>query len=130
MQKIHTYLMFDGKAEEAMNFYLSLFEDSKVLSIARYGPEGPGKEGSVIHAVFTLNGQEYMCMDSSVKHEFTFTPSISLFVNCASEEEIDTLYGKLIEGGVAMMPLGNHGFSRKFGWLEDRFGVAWQLNQA
>lgn len=113
-----------------MNFYISLFENSKVLSIARYGPEGPGEEGKVIHATFTLNGQEYMCIDSNIKHDFTFTPAISLYVDCSTEEEIDTLYGKLVEGGGPLMPLGSYGFSRKFGWLSDRYGVSWQLKLA
>ncbi|MCR2807237.1 VOC family protein [Paenibacillus soyae] len=130
MQKIHTFLMFDGQAEEAMNFYVSLFPNSEVLTLAHYGPEGPGAEGTVMHAAFTLNGQEYMCIDSNIKHDFTFTPAISLYVNCSSEEEIDTLYAKLAEGGGALMPLGSYGFSRKFGWVVDRFGVAWQLNFA
>ncbi|REK69249.1 VOC family protein [Paenibacillus paeoniae] len=130
MEKICTFLMFEGQAEEAMTFYVSLFENSEVLSIARYGPEGPGEEGKVIHASFTLNGQTYMCIDSNLKHDFTFTPAISLYVNCSSEEEIDSLYAKLEEGGGALMPLGAYGFSRKFGWVADRFGVTWQLNLA
>ncbi|MHA6481519.1 VOC family protein [Paenibacillus sp. strain BS8-2] len=130
MQKINTFLMFDGQAEEAMNFYVSLFEDSEVVSIAKYGPEGPGKEGSVIHASFTLKGQTYMCIDSNIKHDFTFTPAISLYVHCDSEEEIETLYGKIGEGGGPLMPLGEYGFSKKFAWVADRFGVTWQLNLA
>lgn len=128
MQKIQTFLMFEGNAEEAMNFYVSLFDDSEVLSIARYGPEGPGKEGSVVQASFTLNGISYMCIDSHVKHEFSFTPAISIYVQCESEEEIERLYGKLTDGGGTLMPLGNYGFSRKFGWVSDRYGVTWQLN--
>lgn len=130
MQKINTLLMFDGQAEEAMNFYVSLFENSEVVHISKYGPEGPGKEGSVMHAAFTLKGQTHMCMDSSVKHEFTFTPAISLYVHCDSEAEIEMLYGKLSDGGGPLMPLGDHGFSKKFAWVADRFGVTWQLNLA
>ncbi|MDF2835030.1 MAG: hypothetical protein K0Q63_670 [Paenibacillus sp.] len=130
MQKICTFLMFDGQAEEAMNYYVSLFDDSEVVSIAKYGPEGPGNEGSVMHASFTLKGQTYMCIDSNIKHDFTFTPAISIYVHCESEEEIDTLYGKLAEGGGPLMPLGDYGFSKKFAWVGDRFGVTWQLNLA
>ncbi|WP_214627162.1 VOC family protein [Paenibacillus agaridevorans] len=130
MQKINTFLMFEGQAEEAMNFYISLFEDSEVLSMTKYGPEGPGREGSIIHASFALKGQTYMCIDSHVKHDFTFTPAISLYVHCESEEEIDTLYGKLSDGGGPLMPLGDYGFSKKFAWVADRFGVTWQLNLA
>ena len=95
-----------------------------------YGAEGPGPEGSVQHAVFTLAGQRYMAIDSPIAHGFAFTPAMSLWVDCESEEEIDRLYSALAEGGGELMALGNHGFSRKFGWVNDRFGVSWQLNLA
>jgi predicted 3-demethylubiquinone-9 3-methyltransferase (glyoxalase superfamily) len=122
------FLMFEGKAEEAMNLYVSAIPDSKVADIKRYGPEGPGAEGSVMIARFTLAGLPVFCIDSSVKHAFTFTPSNSLFVTCASEEELDRIAGVLADGGKWLMPIGNYGFSRKFGWLNDRYGVSWQLN--
>jgi predicted 3-demethylubiquinone-9 3-methyltransferase (glyoxalase superfamily) len=128
--KITTFLMFEGQAEEAMTFYTSLFDDSEIVGITKYGPDGPGgpeAEGTVQHALFTLKGQQYMAIDS-FGHEFTFTPSISLFVQCDSEEELETLYEKLSEGGEVLMPLNNYGFSTKFGWVNDRFGVSWQLN--
>jgi predicted 3-demethylubiquinone-9 3-methyltransferase (glyoxalase superfamily) len=128
--KITTFLMFEGQAEEAMTFYTSLFDDSEIVRITKYGPDGPGgpeAEGTVQHALFTLKGQQYMAIDS-FGHEFTFTPSISLFVQCDSEEELETLYEKLSEGGEVLMPLNNYGFSTKFGWVNDRFGVSWQLN--
>lgn len=129
MDKVIPFLMFqDGKAEEAMNFYTSLIEDSAITSMKRYGANEPGKEGTVFQATFSLKGQEFMCIDSSVKHAFTFTPAFSIYVVCDSEEEIDELFGKLNEGGQALMPLGNYGFSKKFGWLNDRFGVSWQIN--
>ena len=128
MSKVKTFLMFEGKAEEAINFYTSLIENSEIISMSKYGPEGPGAEGSVMLAVFTLDGQKYMAIDSPNKHEFTFTPSISLFVTCKSEEEMNSLWQKLSEGGKQMMPLDNYGFSKKFGWTSDRFGVSWQLN--
>ena len=118
----------EGNAEEAMNFYTSIFEDSRITSIVRYGANQAGPEGTVLQATFTLNGQEFMCIDSHVKHQFSFTPSFSSFVTCSSEEELDHLYEKLIEGGQALMPLNNYGFSKKFGWVNDRFGVSWQLN--
>lgn len=130
-QKITTFLMFqDGRAEEAVRFYISLFDNAGIVRMTTYGPEGPGPEGSVQHAIFTLAGQQYMAIDSFVQHAFTFTPSISLWVECDSEEEIDRLYGTLAEGGGELMALGDHGFSRKFGWVNDRFGVSWQLNLA
>jgi predicted 3-demethylubiquinone-9 3-methyltransferase (glyoxalase superfamily) len=128
MQKIKTFLMFEGRCEQAMNFYVSLFSDAAITSISRYDAEGPGAEGSVMQATFTLAGQTYMCIDSPVKHDFTFTPAMSLFVDCADEAELDALFGKLSQGGQVLMPPGNYGFSRKFGWLADKFGVSWQLN--
>jgi len=127
-QKITTFLMFEGNAEEAMAFYLSLFDDAEVISINRYGADGPGTEGSVQQATFTLAGQPFMCIDSPMKHGFTFTPAMSLFVQCADEAELDRLYAALAERGAELMPLGNYGFSAKFGWVNDRFGVSWQLN--
>jgi predicted 3-demethylubiquinone-9 3-methyltransferase (glyoxalase superfamily) len=127
-QKITTFLMFEGNAEEAMAFYLSLFDDAEIISVTRYGADGPGADGSVQHASFSLAGQRFMCIDSPMKHDFTFTPSMSLFVQCESEAELDRLYAALAEQGTELMPLGEYGFSARFGWVNDRFGVSWQLN--
>lgn len=120
--------MFTGKAEEAMNFYVSLFPDAQVVNITRYGPDGPGPEGSVIRADFILAGQRVTCIDSPSPHDFTFTPSFSFFVDCANEEELDVFFAQLSKDGGVMMPLDDYGFSRKFAWVADRFGVSWQLN--
>jgi predicted 3-demethylubiquinone-9 3-methyltransferase (glyoxalase superfamily) len=129
MSKITPFLMFqDGKAEKAMNFYTSLIEDSEIKRIVRYGANQAGDEGTVMQAVFSLKGQDFMCIDSNVKHQFSFTPSFSIYVTCDTEEEINNLYQKLIDGGQALMPISDYGFSKKFGWLNDRFGVSWQLN--
>lgn len=130
MQKLTTFLMFAGQAEEAMNFYISLFENSKVLSITRYGLGEAGAEGSVMHATFTLNGQEFMCIDSNIEHGFTFTPAMSIYIKCESEAEIDRLYDALSNAGQVLMPLDRYPFSEKFAWLADRFGVSWQLSLA
>jgi predicted 3-demethylubiquinone-9 3-methyltransferase (glyoxalase superfamily) len=127
-QKIKTFLMFDGRCEEAMTFYVSLFRDAAVTNIRRCGPGGAGTEGSVMQASFTVNGQTFMCLDSPAKRGFTFTPAMSLFVDCADEAEIDELFARLSEGGQIFIPLGKYPFSRKFSWLSDRFGVSWQLN--
>ena len=124
---ITTFLMFDGKAEEAMNSYVRLFKNSSVVSVQRYGPGEPGAEGSVKQAKFSLNGREFMCIDSS-GHNFSFTPAMSLFVDVNDEAELDALFLALSVGGQVLMPLGNYPFSRKFGWLADKFGVSWQLN--
>lgn len=130
MEKVTPFLMFQGaKAEEAMNYYTSLIEDSEITSIVRYGANNPGgDEGTVMQATFTLKGQEFMCFDSNIKHQFDFTPSFSIFLTCSSEEELDTLYQELMQDGQALMPIGDYGFSKKFGWINDRFGVSWQLN--
>ena len=129
-QKITTFLMFEGKAEEAVTFYMSLFPDAQFVAIERYGADGPGPEGSVQHATFTLAGQEFMVSDSFVKHQFTFTRRVWLSFDCASVWFIDRLYKALSEGGGELMPLGDYGFSKKFGWVNDRFGVSWQLTLA
>ncbi len=132
MQKTTTFLLFVGKqygkAEEAINFYTSLFKNSRIINIARSGPGQGEPEGTVQHAVFSLDGQEYMAMESNGDHHFTFTPAMSIFVRCETEEEIDRLYEKLSEGGAVMMELNQYPFSKKFGWVQDRFGVSWQLN--
>ena len=123
-------LMFDGDAETAMALYVSLFPDSRIDEVTRYGAEGPGREGSVMRARFTVAGQALACIDSPVKHAFGFTPALSLFVECQDEAEIERVFAALLEGGNELMPLGDYGFSRRFGWLNDRYGVSWQLNLA
>ena len=124
---ITTFLMFEGRAEEAMTFYVSLFEGGQITTLERYGAGQAGKEGSVMRATFTIAGRSFMCTDSPVHHAFTFTPAMSLFVDCASEPEIDALFARLADGGAILMPLANYPFARKFGWVADRFGVSWQL---
>jgi predicted 3-demethylubiquinone-9 3-methyltransferase (glyoxalase superfamily) len=127
---IRPSMMFEGKAEEAMNFYVRLFPGSEVLDVVRYGPDGPGAPGSVMKATFRIAGQTLLCNDSIVKHDFTFTPAISLFVDCQSENDIRRFLVALADGGTVLMPLAHYGFSRLFTWVRDRFGVAWQLNLA
>jgi predicted 3-demethylubiquinone-9 3-methyltransferase (glyoxalase superfamily) len=128
MQQVTTLLMFTGRAEEAMSLYTSLFKRSKIISVTRYGANEAGAEGTVQHATFTLNDQEFMCIDSNVEHAFTFTPSISLYVRCQTEDEIERVFATLSQDGQVFMPLDQYPFSKKFGWLSDRFGVSWQLS--
>lgn len=132
MQRIATALMFVGpqygRAEEAMRLYVSLFEQSRILEIERFG-EGEA-EPRVKRGRFMLAGAEYAAMDSGGEHQFGFTPAISLFVDCDSEEQLDGAFAELSEGGNVLMPLQAYPFSRRFGWVEDRFGVSWQLNLA
>lgn len=128
-QQITTFLTFqENNAEQAMNFYVSLFDNSRIIEVQRYGRSGPGKEGSIIKAVFELNGIQFICSDSFIKHAWTFTPAVSNWVECGNEEELQRLFTKLSEKGYVMMPLNNYGFSKKFGWTADQFGISWQLN--
>jgi len=128
--KTFPFLMYEGHAEEAMNLYTSVFDQSEILSISRYGKDEAGKEGSVQLATFSVKGQVVMCIDSMIKHEFTFTPAISLYVNCDSAEEVDRAFQQLSEGGEVLMPLAEYPFSQRFGWVQDKFGVSWQLSLA
>ena len=127
-EQVTPFLMFTGDAEQAMELYTSLIDDARVLTLTRHGADGPGVEGTVQQATFSLAGQVFRCFDSPPVHDFTFTPSLSLFVDFASEEELDRLFAGLSDGGAVLMPLGDYGFSRRFGWVNDRFGVSWQLN--
>lgn len=128
MKTVAPFLMFEGAAEEAVTFYVSAIPDSRVVELRRYGPEGPGPDGTVMLGRALLGGMEVLFSDSFVKHAFSFTPSLSLFVTCQSDVEIEQLTASLGEGGQTLMPLGEYGFSRRFAWVNDRFGVSWQLN--
>ena len=123
---IRTHLTFDGTAEAAMNFYVDLFPRSEVIKVFHYD-EGESK-GKIQQAFFTLGGREFICIDTPIKHDWGFTPAISIFVDCESEEELERLYSALAADGKILMPLDNWGFSQRFGWVSDRFGVSWQLN--
>lgn len=120
--------MFEGAAEEAARFYVSLFSGSKITGIEHYGPGEQGAQGSVKRLTFTLAERDFLCFDSSVKHAFSFTPSISIFVDCDDDTELEAAFAQLSQGGQVLMPLDNYGFSARFGWTNDRFGVSWQLN--
>ena len=115
MQKITPFLWFNDNAEEAMNFYVSIFKNSKVGSVNRYGEAGPGPKGAVMSATFQLDGQEFMALNGGPL--FSFTPAISLFVNCETQEEVDELWDKLSAGGS----------KERCGWLKDKFGLSWQI---
>ncbi len=129
--QVRPFLMFQGeRAEQAMQFYTTLFPESAITEITRYGPGEAGKQGSVMRATFTVAGQSVVCIDSPVKHAFDFTPAFSFFVECRSEQELDRYATALVEDGSFLMPPNNYGFSRKFAWINDRFGVSWQVNLA
>ncbi|AWM36206.1 3-demethylubiquinone-9 3-methyltransferase [Gemmata obscuriglobus] len=128
-RSVVTQLMFEGKAEEAMNLYVSLFNGS-VPAVEKYKAGEHGPEGTIKRAEFTIAGHRLACIDSPMPHAFTFTPSASLFVECADEAELDAAFATLSAGGAVLMPPGGYGFSKKFTWISDRFGVSWQLNLA
>lgn len=131
MTTMQPFLMFQGgRAEEAMTFYVSLFDDGEVLEIARWQKGEAGAEGGIKLARFRAAGQSVLASDSPVQHAFDFTPSWSFFVECASDEEQERLFAALSEGGAVLMPPDDYGFSRRFAWTADRFGVSWQLNLA
>lgn len=115
MQKISPFLWFDGNAEEAVRFYVSIFKNSKILSVSRYGDAGPGPKGSVMVVTFELEGQEFMALNGGP--HFKFTEAISFLVHCETQEEVDELWEKLSEGGER----------NSCGWLKDKFGVSWQV---
>ena len=116
MHKITPFLWFDDKAEEAMNFYVSIFKNSKVGNVTRYGDAGPGPKGTVMSATFQLDGQDFFALNGGPL--FKFTEAISFFVNCETQEEVDELWEKLTAGG---------GTPQRCGWLKDKYGLSWQI---
>jgi predicted 3-demethylubiquinone-9 3-methyltransferase (glyoxalase superfamily) len=115
MQKITPFLWFDSKAEEAANFYTSVFKNSKILNVARYGDAGPGPKGSAMTVTFELEGQRFIALNGGP--QYTFTPAISFFVNCETQAEVDESWNKLSAGGKEV----------QCGWLQDKFGLSWQI---
>ena len=127
--KVTPFLMFIGKAEEAIEYYKTVFDKFEVVGIKKYGPNVPGKkEGTVQLAEIKIEGQLVKFIDSPDVHDFSFTPSFSFFVECDSDDELNSKFEKLSSGGKVMMPLSNYGFSKRFGWTTDKFGISWQLN--
>lgn len=129
MSTMQPFLMFHGgHAEKAMNFYVSLFDDGEVLEVTRWQKGEQGADGSIKLARFRAAGQSVLASDTPVRHAFDFTPSWSFLVDCASDEEQGLLLAEPSDGGGVMMPLDDYGFSKRFAWVTDRFGVSWQLN--
>jgi predicted 3-demethylubiquinone-9 3-methyltransferase (glyoxalase superfamily) len=115
MQKITPFLWFDDNAEEAVNFYVSIFKNSKIVSIHRYGEAGPGPKGTVMTANFEIDGQAFIALNGGP--HYTLSPAVSFYVNCENQEEVDELWDKLSAGGQTL----------QCGWLTDRYGVTWQI---
>ena len=116
MQKITPFLWFDGKAEEAANFYVSIFKNSRIVNITRYGEAGPGPKGSVMTVVFELDGEQFIALNGGP--QFKFTEAISFSVNCKTQGEVDEFWEKLSQGGE----------EGPCGWLKDKYGLSWQIN--
>ena len=128
-QTFEPFLTFQGgKAEEAMNFYCSIFPASRIDKMTRFGAGTPAPEGTVMFAKFWLGEQSFLVSDSYVTHEWDFTPAISIFVSFDKAADLEAAFNALAEGGRVYMPVGNYGFSEQFGWVGDRFGLTWQLN--
>lgn len=121
-QKISPFLVFNGNAEEAMNFYISIFDDAKIESLIHQ------ENGYVMHATFTLDGQTFMATDNSDGEAIPFTAALSFFVLCDTEEEIDRIFEHLLRDGKIIMDLAVTPFSLKFGWVEDKYGISWQIS--
>jgi predicted 3-demethylubiquinone-9 3-methyltransferase (glyoxalase superfamily) len=122
------FLMFEGQAESAIDFYKTVFPDTQIESMTKYEAGETGKEGTVKLATVVIAGQSIKCIDSHIKHDFGFTPAFSFFVECESKAQLKQRFEKLAKGGKVMMPIDNYGFSQQFGWVSDQFGVSWQLN--
>lgn len=116
MQKITPFLWFDHQAEEAVNFYVSLFKNSKIVSVSRYGEAGPGPAGSVMTVDFQLEGQPFIALNGGPV--FKFTEAISFLVRCETQAEVDKLWTRLTANG---------GEESQCGWLKDKFGLTWQI---
>lgn len=123
-----------GKAEEAIKFYTSIFPNSEILEIVKYkAGELGGTPELVKYGVFILNGTEYRVSENNYKHAWSFSPGISIFVQCTPEDDIESLFNSLVDGGQVMIPLGhypedNYGFGNMFGWCADKYGISWQLH--
>ena len=125
---VATHLMFTGDASAALELYAAVFAEFRVERLEHYGVGEAGAPGSVRRADVVFGQHRIIAIDSPVKHAFTFTPAMSLFVDCDSAATLDTAFAQLAQGGQIFMPIANYGFSQRFGWCSDRFGVSWQLN--
>ena len=128
VRRVATHLMFAGEASAALELYAAVFPEFHVDRVDRYGPGEQGAEGTVRIAEISFGAHDMVAIDSPVKHAFTFTPAMSLFVDFESAESLDAAFARLAEDGQVYMPLNNYGFSQRFGWCSDKFGVSWQLN--
>ncbi len=127
-ERVSTFLMFSGNAAAALELYQRLFADIEIVSLESQPGTGDDDTQLVKQAHWRLGDQNFMSIDSTIDHGFTFTPAMSIFFNCADAYEIERLFDGLSDGGQVLMPLDRYPFSQRFGWVADRFGVSWQLN--
>jgi predicted 3-demethylubiquinone-9 3-methyltransferase (glyoxalase superfamily) len=129
-QGLRTFFTFQGGvATAALDLYRGVFDDFELIDVERYGPNDVGTEGTVKVARFRLAGGDFSCADSPVRHAWDFTPAVSLWIDCEDSAELERLFHRLSDGGQVFMPLDDYGFSARFGWVGDPYGVTWQLNQ-
>jgi|TARA_B100001750_G_scaffold213743_1_gene196452 predicted 3-demethylubiquinone-9 3-methyltransferase (glyoxalase superfamily) len=128
MTKVKTHMMFQGDAKKAVDLYSSAFKDFEVGDVESYGEGEQVVEGLFKLANVSFAGHELIIFDSPPVHDFSFSPSMSIFVDFDTQDELEAAFAKLSEDGEVMMPLDNYGFGRRFGWITDRYGVSWQLN--
>lgn len=129
MKSIYPFLLFQNQqAEPALNFYEEVLPHAEIVETERFDGSGPGIEGTIKTARLRIGSIEIMVSDSPIEHHFNFTPASSYLIQCKSDEEIEQLSEKLLDGGEALMPLDDYGFSQKYTWVSDKFGVSWQLN--
>jgi predicted 3-demethylubiquinone-9 3-methyltransferase (glyoxalase superfamily) len=122
--------MFTGHAEEAVRFYVATFPDAEILHLDHYGPDEAGEVGMVKGATFRIADETLRCIDSPSVHAFGFTPAVSFFFDCKDEDTFNSLFDKLSDDGTVLMPPDRYPFAQRFAWLNDRFGVSWQLSVA
>jgi len=128
-RELQPFLTFQGgAATAALELYREVFDDFEIIEITHYGPDEAGAEGTIMAATFQLAGTEFRCADSPIDHAWGFTPAISLWIECEDDAELERLFARLADDGQVFMPLGDYGFSTRFGWVGDPHGVTWQLN--
>ena len=127
--KITTFLMYNNQAEEAINLYTSLFDDSEIITMVKYDEDGPGEPGTVQHSIFTLNGQVFMAIDANSGQELPMNPAISLYVTVKDNAEMERLYNGLKKEGAILMPKTEMPPYNQFAWVQDKYGVSFQLAQ-
>lgn len=128
MIKVKTHIMFQGDAQEAVDLYSSIFKDFTVGNVESYGEGEQVAAGAFKMAEVSFAGHDFLVYDSPPMHDFSFTPSMSIYVDFDTVDELETAFAKLSEEGQVMMPLDDYGFSKRYGWVADRFGLSWQLN--